>query len=119
MAMRSLRAPGIVTIRLTIAIWPIGVLATNGCCDTGMPAVLSWLMMYSRVRAIPGDPAGRGPMLTISRRWSYARAESNAIALWALGCGLWAWGEEPHAAASKLAAARTRSAEPEPGSWNP
>ena len=40
---------------------------------TGMPSALSCSMMYSRVRAMPGEPAGRGPKPTICRRCSYAR----------------------------------------------
>jgi hypothetical protein len=62
--MRSLRAPGIVAIRLTILIVPIGVFASNAWSVTATPMAFSCDVMYSRVRSMPGEPAGRGPMAT-------------------------------------------------------
>src|SRR4029453_1363078 len=78
MAIRSLRAPGMVAMRFTIGISPMGVFATNACCVTGTPIDFSCSMMYSRVRAMPGEPAGRGTTPTIWRRCSYARELSKA-----------------------------------------
>jgi hypothetical protein len=59
-----------VAMTLTIAISPMGVFATKDCCVAVTPTVFNCAMMYSRVRAMPGEPAGRGPILTIWRRCS-------------------------------------------------
>jgi hypothetical protein len=72
---------------------------------------LSCSVMYSRARSMPGDPEGRGPILTISRRCWYARVLSKTGADGV--CAHRAEGREQRAESS-----RTTNLEPERGTRN-
>ena len=76
--MRSARRPGMVAIRLTILIGPIGVVAVHACSTALMPMAASVLVMYSRFLRLPAEPDGRGPIATCWRRCSHALELSNA-----------------------------------------
>src|SRR5918993_5485746 len=76
--MRSVLLPGMVPIRFTILIGPIGVAPSNGCSTVLMPSAASCAVMYCRVLALAGDPDGRGPIATCWRTCSHALLLSKA-----------------------------------------